>query len=223
MQCALIQQRSLYMTKAVIFDFGRVLGNFDKLAACKQFAESSPYSAEEIFQIIVNGRLEQMLESGQMSETAFCNELLYRCKVEKLTVPDVRRIWGNICTPNPAIDPVIDELMRQNTPIGVLSNTNSIQWDFIEDIPVIRKLIAYGASFTLSYQIKACKPDRIMFETALTRLGMQPDETLYLDDIIEFVEAARGVGMKAEQYDCTKDPDRISQIMTERGFLKKIV
>ena len=110
---------------AVIFDFGRVLGTFDKMKACKLFAETSTYDAETIYDIIVR-RLEKQLESGSMSEPAFCNELLHHCKVEKLTVPDVMRIWGNIFGPNPVIDPVIDKLIAQKTPIGVLSNTNSI-------------------------------------------------------------------------------------------------
>jgi len=207
---------------AVIFDFGRVLGTFDKMKACKLFAETSTYDAETIYDIIVR-RLEKQLESGSMSEPAFCNELLHHCKVEKLTVPDVMRIWGNIFGPNPVIDPVIDKLIAQKTPIGVLSNTNSIHWPFIADLPVMRKLKEYGASFTLSYQVNAYKPDRRLYEAALAAVGTKAAETLYLDDIQEYVEAARIIGMKAELYDCTKDPKRISGIMNKYGFLKELV
>ncbi len=202
---------------AVIFDFGRVLGTFDKMKACKLFAETSTYDAETIYDIIVR-RLEKQLESGSMSEPAFCNELLNHCKVEKLTVPDVMRIWGNIFGPNPAIDPVIDALIAQKTPIGVLSNTNNIHWPFIADLPVMQKLKEYGAPFTLSYREHAFKPDRKLYEAALAALGTEASETLYLDDIQEYVEAARIIGMKAELYDCTKDPKRISGIMNKYGF-----
>jgi len=208
--------------KAVIFDFGKVLGTFDKMRACRQFAETSMYPAQTIYDIII-GRLEKELESGRMSETAFCNELLHHCKVEKLTVPDVKRIWGNIFGPNPAIDPVIDKLMAQKTPIGVLSNTNSIHWPFIEDLSVMRKLKVYGAPFTLSYREHAFKPDKDLYEAALAALGIEASETLYLDDIQEYVDAARAIGMKAEQYDCTKNPEQISGIMNEYGFLKEFV
>ena len=207
------------MTKAVIFDFGNVLGTFDKKSACEHFSETSTYSADEISQIIVDRKLERMLESGQMSETAFCNELLHHCKVEKLTVPDVMRIWGNIFAPNPAIDPIVDRLIEHKVPIGVLSNTNGIHWPYIMDLPVMRKLEAYNAPFVLSYEVESFKPEPAMFTTALKRLGSEPSETLYLDDIEDYVVAARGLSMKAEQYDCTKDPDRISAIMKEHGLL----
>lgn len=208
--------------KAVIFDFGKVLGTFDKMRACALFADYSSYSPTEIYDIITT-QLEKMLESGQMSETAFCNELLHRCKVHTLTVPDGKRIWGNIFGSNPAIEPVIDQLIDQRTPIGVLSNTNAIHWPYIEDLPVMRKLKRYGAPFTLSYVVKAYKPDRRLYEAAFANLGTKAAETLYLDDIQEYVEAARAIGMKAEQYDCTKDPERISGIMNKYGFLKEIV
>ncbi|MFZ2555383.1 MAG: HAD family phosphatase [Minisyncoccia bacterium] len=207
------------MTKAVIFDFGNVLGMFDKKKACEQLAESSPYSADEIFSIIVGRKLERMLESGQMSETAFCNEVIHHCKLIKLTVPDVMRIWGNIFTPNPAIDFVVDRLIEQKVPIGILSNTNGIHWPYIMDLPVMRKLQDYGAPQTLSHELRAFKPDAKMFETALTRLGTKPEETLYLDDIQEYVDAARSIGMESAHYDCTKNSSRISAIMTEHGLM----
>lgn len=207
------------MTKAVIFDFGNVLGMFDKQKACAQLAESSPYSADEIYQIIVGRNLERMLESGQMSETAFCNEVLHHCKLTKLTVPDVMRIWGNIFTPNPAIDGIVDRLIERKIPIGVLSNTNGIHWPYICDLPVMRKLQKYGAPQTLSYELKALKPDAIMFETAVMRLGTKTEETLYLDDINEYVGAARLAGMESEQYDCSKDSSRISTIMRQHGLV----
>lgn len=204
--------------KNVLFDFGKVLGTFDKPSACKHFAETSTYSAEDIYTIIT-GQLEKLLESGQMSETAFCNELLFRCKVEKLTVPDVMRIWGNIFGPNPAINPIVDQLIAKKIPIGVLSNTNGIHWPFIAALPVMRKLRAYGAPFTLSYEIGAFKPDEAMYRGALKALSAQAEETLYIDDIQEYVDAARAIGMQAAWYDCTKNPERIEQVMSSYGLL----
>lgn len=204
--------------KTVLFDFGRVLGNFDKMWACARFAETSPYSTEEIAAII-SVRLEKLLESGAMSSTAFCNELLHRCEVEKLTVPDVMRIWGDIFSPNPAIMPVVNALISQGTPIGVISNTNSIHWPFIMDLPVMRALQEYRAPFTLSYEVRASKPDKVMYETALKRLRSSPEDTLYIDDIPEYVEAARALGMRAEVYDCTENPALISEIMMRHGVL----
>lgn len=205
--------------QAVIFDFGNVLGTFNKLAACEVFAETSPYSAQEILAIIA-ARLEKRFESGGMSESAFCNQLLHYCKVAKLTMPDVRRIWGNIFRPNPAIDPIVDGLIKQRVPLAILSNTNAIHWEYIRDLPVMRTLAAYGTPFVLSYEIRAFKPDAIMFTTALRRLKTEAAATLYLDDIEENVVAARKVGLQAEWYDCSKDSSHIFRIADEYHLLE---
>lgn len=203
---------------AVIFDFGNVLGTFDKFSAALRLACASPYGPKEIVQAILNGGLERMLESGHMSETAFCNEVLHWCKID-LTVPDVKRIWGNIFAPNQAIVPIVEQLIEKRVPIGILSNTNGIHWPYIMDLPVMQLLKRYDAPFTLSYEIGGYKPDAILYETALKRLGTKPDETLYLDDIGAYVAAARSLGMQAEQYDCTKDADAITGIMQKYELL----
>lgn len=204
--------------KAVIFDFGNVLGTFDKFRALQRLACASRYETKEIIQVILNDGLERMLESGKMSEIAFCNEVLYRCKIN-LTVPDAMRIWGNIFAPNSAIVPIVEQLIEKRVPIGVLSNTNGIHWPYIMDLPVMQMLKAYRAPLTLSHEIGSYKPERIMYDNALAQLGSNPEETLYLDDIQAYVEAARARGMHAEQYDCTKDPDAIGSIMQKYGLL----
>ena len=203
---------------AVLFDFGNVLGTFDKPKAAERLANASPYSSTEILTIILDGGLEKMLESGQISETAFCNEVLYRCKID-LSVPDVMRIWGDIFAPNPAIIPIVENLIERKVPIGVLSNTNGIHWPYIMDLPVMQMLQRYKAPFTLSYEVGGYKPDAILYETALKRLGTKPEETLYLDDIQAYVDAARALGMHAEQYDCTKDAGAITGIMQKYNLL----
>ncbi len=204
---------------AVLFDFGRVLGNFNKESAFQRLAASSPYSASEISQIIARRDLEKTLESGEMSETAFANELLHHIK-SNLTVPDVLRIWGNIISPNPAIEPYVDELIKRKVRIGILSNTSPIHWAYIADLPIMQKLARYGAPITLSYEVRASKPDRKIFDTALQRLGKPADETLYLDDVKEYVDRARVVGMQAELYDCTlHSASRLKSIFAEHHVL----
>ncbi len=134
------QQWRFNMTiEAVLFDFGRVLGNFDKKKAWKRLSVDSCYSPEKIGEIIAAQNLEKMLESGSMSPTAFANELLYHTK-SNLTVPHVMRIWGDIFTPNTVIEPYIDQLMERRVRLGVLSNTNRIHVEYFRELPLLVKL-----------------------------------------------------------------------------------
>lgn len=206
------------MINYVIFDFGKVLGKFDKMIACNLLAESSKYSPQQIYDLVVASGLEKEMESGKITSQKFCKELLLLIR-SNLTVPDVEKVWGDIFSPNPAIEPIVDGLIKKKVPICVLSNTNGIHWPYISQLSVMRKLTKYQVPMILSWQIKAYKPDHRMFENALESLKAKPEETLYLDDIHDYVEAARSLGLKAEQYDCIKEPEKISTIMTDHGLM----
>ena len=204
--------------KGVIFDFGNVLGNFDKLRACRRLACSTTrYDAKAILEII-STRLEKRLESGGMSETAFANELLHHIGSD-LTVPDVMRIWGNIFSENPPISHHVGRLIAKGVRVGVLSNTNGIHWPYICDLPVMQTLMRHHAPITLSYREKALKPEARLFSIALDRIGTRAAQTLYIDDMEPYVHAARGTGLKAAQYDCRHDkPEKLTRIMRDHDL-----
>jgi len=65
-----------------------------------------------------------------------------------------------------------------------------------------REEAAYGFSslcdtIVYSHEVGIEKPDPRIFELALARLGVRPEESLFLDDLAIHVEAARALGMKA--------------------------
>ena len=51
-----------------------------------------------------------------------------------------------------------------------------------------------------SYQLGIAKPDPAIYRHTLDELGTRPEETLFIDDKLENVEAARALGMQAIQY-----------------------
>jgi glucose-1-phosphatase len=52
-----------------------------------------------------------------------------------------------------------------------------------------------------SHEVGIEKPDPRIFELALARLGVRPEESIFLDDLAVHVEAARALGMKAVLYE----------------------
>lgn len=51
-----------------------------------------------------------------------------------------------------------------------------------------------------SYELGVAKPDPAYFTAILDRLGTAADEVLFVDDNLANVEAARGLGLRAEQW-----------------------
>lgn len=54
--------------------------------------------------------------------------------------------------------------------------------------------------FFASTSLGVAKPHPEAFLLALKAMGLKPEEALYLDDDPENVEAARGLGLRAEVY-----------------------
>jgi len=205
--------------KAVFFDFGRVLGKFDKKKACITFSTQSRFSPDKIHDLLVGSDLEKKLESGQLSGDEFAREIMQRSECA-MSADDARLAWGNIFSPNHDIEPYIERLIEQGMKIGVLSNTSEVHWPYIAELPVMKKLAAYGAPLILSHEARMMKPYPTIYMFAATNLEVNPSDALFIDDIEENLVGARNVGMKAEKYDCTQDPaSRLDEIFGAHGLL----
>ncbi|WP_038058214.1 HAD family hydrolase [Thermus amyloliquefaciens] len=96
----------------------------------------------------------------------------------------------------PGAEALLRRLKAQGLKVGVLSNT----------LPSLRESLAhhgldrYVDGFFASCTLGVAKPDPRAFQMALEGLGLPPQETLYLDDDPENVEAARRLGLRAEVY-----------------------
>ena len=86
---------------------------------------------------------------------------------------------------------IIKDLSR-NYSIWLLSNTNA---KHIDDELKKRYLfpdLVDGAVY--SFDVGVRKPDKSIYGIALEKVGVQPDQCVYIDDLIENVEAGRDAG-----------------------------
>jgi putative hydrolase of the HAD superfamily len=96
----------------------------------------------------------------------------------------------------PGAEALLKALKARGLKVGVLSNT----------LPSLRESLAYHGldvyvdGFFASTALGVAKPHPEAFLLALKALGLKPEETLYLDDDPENVEAARRLGLRAEVY-----------------------
>jgi len=96
---------------------------------------------------------------------------------------------------------------------ATLSNTNSLHW------PRVLGEMGIGALFEQhfpSHETGRIKPDAEAFRHAADSLGLAPERILFLDDVVHNVEAARAVGLQAEQALGVAAAERI---LAERGLL----
>ena len=89
--------------------------------------------------------------------------------------------------------------LKQQYKIYMLSNTNSIMWrsriaeDFRQE-GLERE--DYFDGIVTSFEAKSIKPDAKIFHTVVEKLGINPEETLFLDDSQKNLDAAAELGFK---------------------------
>lgn len=97
---------------------------------------------------------------------------------------------------DPELFDYIQKRLRPAYKLGLLSNASEYHLDDIfkpEQVALFDEIV-------LSYQVGAIKPDPIMYQTIANRLGVSPEECIYIDDQARYAEGATAIGMNGMQY-----------------------
>ncbi len=103
---------------------------------------------------------------------------------------------------------VVDDLRRRGLKTAIVSNMFEA-WQ-----PAVDRVFTYQDRFdTLvwSWEVGLRKPNTAIFELALARLGVTPDEAIYLDDFPAMAEGARQAGIEA--IDVADHDEAIARLM----------
>ena len=132
-----------------------------------------------------------------------------RLKTEVWMLRDFRRLWGSWFRNRvemgyaKRVDPVrLQNLLRlkEQYTVLLLSNTNPFMMDWADSTAFSgdgHPVSYYFHKTYYSYKLKDYKPSATIFQTVLDDAGLRAEETLFLDDGLKNVEAARLVGLHA--------------------------
>ena len=79
----------------------------------------------------------------------------------------------------------------------MISNTNDLHFEYIcKHFPIASHFNGYFPSHVVGHR----KPDQAMFEHVIREIKLRPEETVFVDDIAEFVESAKHLGIYGIQF-----------------------
>ncbi|MGD0773593.1 MAG: HAD family phosphatase [Candidatus Solibacter sp.] len=181
------------MHKAILFDLGRVLIDFDFRRGYRALEGLCPYTAEEIPRRLAGTGLVDRFETGLVEPREFVDQM---CGILDLQVDydQFRRIWSSIFT-----DPLIPESMLEGLgrryPLVLVSNTNALHFEMLRE--TYHPLLRHFDALVLSHEVHAMKPRVEIFQAAVDLAGCRAEECFYTDDIPAYTEAARRMGIDA--------------------------
>ena len=184
------------MIKALIFDLGKTIVPFDFKRGYAALEQRCPYPAAEIPKRIGTTDLVVRFESGKIEARKFVEELCGILDLQ-MSYEEFREIWFSIFLPETLIEESWLASLGERYPLVLLSNTNAIHFEMLEENYPILRLFRRRV---LSHEVGAMKPSPIIYEAAIQKAGCRPGECFFTDDVIAYVEGACQCGMDAVQF-----------------------
>jgi glucose-1-phosphatase len=196
----------------IVFDLGNVLLSFDYQPAADKLESVEKGLGERFLGFYFNNyQYHRDLERGDMAEDEFV-EIMLSALDHKIDKETFCNYYSEIFSENKEIVDLLPKLKKSYT-LVLLSNTNIIHYkygwkgyDFLNHFDHI----------VTSYEAHAVKPEEKIYTTVESLTGEDPAGHFFIDDIKEYVDAARSLGWSGVQF---KDYKSLSIELINRGIL----
>ena len=208
--------------KAIIFDYGDVLNapvDYETVRAHRaDLARQLGLAPDELWPYLFGGAEAEAWLTGRLTWEAFWSAVLAPrgitdpAEVEKFS--DV--IFDGTNQLNPEMIDLLFEL-RGDYQLAVLSNASWTEQElealFYGDMGLPAGIFDVVVSSTT---VGVAKPEAEIYEYALERLKVLPQEAVFTDDMPGFAEAATALGIHARQF---STPENFRTYLSELGVL----
>ncbi|WP_417213801.1 HAD family hydrolase [Bizionia sp.] len=180
------------MIKTLIFDFGDVFINLDKVGAMQNalnLFQLKEFSPEMI-------ACNEAYEQGQISSEAFIT--FYKNEFPSLSEPEILDAWNYILKDFPTHRLAFLKQLASDKKyqLILLSNTNAIHIKWIQErVAFYDDFKSQFDQFYLSHEIQLRKPNHSIYQFVLDQNNLNPKTCLFIDDTEENIHAASQLGI----------------------------
>lgn len=175
----------------LLLDLGNVVFPLEFDAFDQWLEERMEVSVEEGRQMFMELYLDY--EKGAFDTSEFLSKVRLKLKAS-FEDDEFEKMWISCWVRDtPGIETLIDSL-PQSIPVYVLSNTNELHMRNYCKTKAVLKKFQY---LFLSYQMKAAKPERKIYQKVVEHLKVAPERIFFFDDKQENIDAANESGMQA--------------------------
>lgn len=181
------------MIKNIIFDFGDIFINLDKMGTYKAMAQ---LGVTEISEDMIS--VYHQYEKGLISTSTFID--FYQKKFPQIKENQLVDAWNAVLLdfPKKRLE-FLKKLSKSNDyRLFLLSNTNDLHISWVQDSLgdlFYNEFKNCFEQFYLSHEINFRKPDSEIYEFVLNQNNLVAKETLFVDDVEENTTAANKLGI----------------------------
>ena len=185
---------------AIVFDLGKVLIPFDYAPVITKLNQIENGLGNKFIEFYKsNYHFHRDFEKGQISESEFVNKMLEVVE-NKIDAETFKKYYADIFSLNEEVISLLP-ILKNDYKLFLLSNTDSIHqkygWQKYE-------FLKYFDDLILSHKVHSVKPEEKIYREVEKASGFPSEEHFYIDDIQEYVDAAKKLGWNAvvfEGYD----------------------
>ena len=186
--------------KNIIFDLGGVIYDIRYENIADKFRSYGITEFEKLYSKASQTDTIDLFEEGKISPAEF-RDYLRTLSPVSLSDAQIDEAWNAILIGIPKERLELLGMLRLKYNIFLYSNTNQINYDkFTSELREKYGFDIFEVTFKKAYfsqilQIR--KPKAEGFKAILSEQGLNPEETLFIDDSPQHIEAARKVGINA--------------------------
>lgn len=181
---------------AIVFDLGQVIVPFDYIHFVEKVNKHKLGSGEKFLQLYKdNYSTHRDFEKGLLPEQEFISIMLnYLDHI--IDGETFCKYWSDIFTPDERVISLLP-LLKKKYKLYLISNTNSIHKKYGFRHYAFLKLFD---KLFLSHEVKHIKPEVEIYRAVEKVSGFLSEEHIFIDDILEYVEAAKKIGWDGIQF-----------------------
>ncbi|WP_370514514.1 HAD family hydrolase [Formosa sp. L2A11] len=185
------------MIKTIIFDFGDVFINLDKVGALENALLN--FKLDSLPEDLVH--INSLYEMGLMDTSEFIE--FYETAFPEVSSEKILEIWNSILKDFPEYRLEFLKKLSESKKykLILLSNTNDLHIEFVKaHVPFYNEFKNCFDVFYLSHEINLRKPEADIYEFVIKKNNLVPAETLFIDDTTENTVAAEKLGHTHLEY-----------------------
>lgn len=177
--------------QAVIFDFGGVLMRTEDPGPRTQLARSLGRTYPQLEEVVFNGPTGLPAALGELSAEQHWSSVAKTLQITESQIPTFQdKFWGGDRMDSQLVDYI--RSLKGHYRTALLSNAWSDLRAYLEK----RWKIADAFDLmVISAEVGFAKPDPRIYQLVVERLQVPARAAIFLDDVLENVEAARSVGL----------------------------